>query len=48
MATNDVDLLTVTVTWPNAKREAKVKVARAAIVPYLARKHGHGSTNDYP
>jgi hypothetical protein len=48
MATNDVDLLTVTISWPGATRNAEVKVAHAAIVPYLARKHGHGSTNDYP
>lgn len=48
MATNDVDLLTVTVTWPGARRNAEVGVAHAAIRPYLARKHGHGSTNDYP
>jgi hypothetical protein len=48
MATNDVDLLTVTVTWPGAERNPEVGVARAAIVPYLARKHGRGSTNDYP
>jgi hypothetical protein len=48
MATNDVDLLTVTIAWPGATRNAEVKVARAAIVPYLAHKHGHGSTNDYP
>jgi hypothetical protein len=48
MATNDVDLLTVTVTWPGARRNAEVRIARAAIVPYLARKHGHGNTTDYP
>jgi hypothetical protein len=48
MATNDVDLLTVTVTWPGARRNAEVGIARAVIVPYLARKHGHGNTNDYP
>jgi hypothetical protein len=48
MATNDVDLFTVTVTWPGAKRNAEVSVAHAAIVPYYVRKHGHGSTNDYP
>lgn len=48
MATNDVDLLTVTVTWPGAGRNAEVSVAHAAIAPYLARRHGHGSANDYP
>lgn len=48
MATNDVDLLTVTITWPGATRDAEVEVARAAIVAYLDRKHGRGSTNDYP
>jgi hypothetical protein len=48
MATNDVDLLTVTVTWPGARRNAEVRIARAAIVPYLAHKHGHGNTSDYP
>jgi hypothetical protein len=48
MATNDVDLLTVTVTWPGARRSAEARIARAAIVPYLARRRGHGNTNDYP
>jgi hypothetical protein len=48
MATNNVDLLTVTVAWPGAGRNMEVAVARAAVVPYLARKHGHGNTNDYP
>jgi hypothetical protein len=48
MATNDVDLDTVTVVWPEAQRDAEVSVARAAIVPYVARKHGRGSTHDYP
>ena len=48
MATNDVDLLTVTVAWPGAGHRAQVRVARAAIVPYLRHRHGKGSTNDYP
>lgn len=48
MATNDVDLLTVTVTWPGAGRNREVKVAHAAVLPYLRHKHGHGNTNDYP
>ena len=48
MATNDVDLLTVTVTWPGAGRNMEVKVAHAAVLPYLRHKHGHGNTNDYP
>ena len=48
MATNKVDLLTVTVAWPGANRNAEVGVARAAIVPYLANPHGHGNANDYP
>lgn len=48
MATNDVDLLTVTITWPHAKRDPDVDLARAAIVPYLKHPHGRGSTNDYP
>ncbi len=48
MATNKVDLITVTVTWPGAKRDPEVAVARAAIVPYLAGPHGRGNANDYP
>jgi len=48
MATNRVDLLTVTVTWPGARRDADIAVARAAMVPYLAHPHGHGNANDYP
>ncbi len=48
MATNNVDLLTVTVTWPGAGRNSEVGVARSAVVPYLAHPHGHGNTNDYP
>lgn len=48
MATNDVDLLTVTVAWPGASRDQEVKVARAAIVPYLPRHHRKGNTNDFP
>ena len=48
MATNNVDLVTVSVTWPGAGRNAEVGVAHAVIVPYLAHPHGHGNTNDYP
>ncbi len=48
MATNDVDLLTVTVTWPGARPAAEVKVARAAVVSYLRHRHGQGNTIDYP
>lgn len=48
MATNRVDLLTVTITWPGATRNSEVKLAKAVIVPYLAHPHGHGNANDYP
>jgi hypothetical protein len=48
MATNDADLMTVTVTWPGAGRNTEVGVAHAAVVPYLVRPHGHVNTNDYP
>jgi hypothetical protein len=48
MATNKVDLLTVAVTWPGADRNMEVRVARAAVVPYLANPHGHGNATDYP
>jgi hypothetical protein len=48
MATNDVDLLTVTVAWPDANRDQEVKIAHAAVVPYYLHRHGHGNTNDYP
>lgn len=48
MATNNADLVTVTVTWPGAGRNAEVGVARAAVVPYLKRRHGHVNANDYP
>jgi hypothetical protein len=48
MATNRVDLLTVTITWPGASRSSEVKLAKAVIVPYLAHPHGHGNANDYP
>jgi hypothetical protein len=48
-ATNDVDLITVSVTWPGARQNAEIRVARAAMVPYLADKHGKkGNDNDYP
>jgi hypothetical protein len=48
MATNDVLLLTVTIAWPGAGSNQEIKLARAAVVPYLVRPHGHVSTNDYP
>lgn len=48
MATNRLDLLTVTVTWPGATREMKVNVARAAVLPYMPNPHHLGNANDYP
>jgi hypothetical protein len=48
MATNDADLLTVTVTWPGAGRNSEVGVARAAVVPYLVHPRGQVNTTDYP
>lgn len=48
MATNDVVLVTVTVAWPQATRDAEVRLARAAIKPYLPRPQGHVSTTTYP
>jgi hypothetical protein len=48
MATNDRLLMTVTVTLPAGGRDAEVRLARAAIVPYLVRPHGPVNTNDYP
>jgi hypothetical protein len=48
MATNDVDLLTATVTWPGAGRDQEVRVAHAGVLPYYLHKRGHGNTNDYP
>ncbi len=48
MATNDVDLLTVTVAWPGADRDQEVKIAHAAVLPYYLHRRGHGNTNDYP
>lgn len=32
---NRTELLTVTIVWPHAKRAAMIKLARAAIVPYI-------------
>lgn len=37
MATNDQLLLTATIDWPGAGRNAEVALAKAAIVPYLVR-----------
>jgi hypothetical protein len=48
MATNDRLLLSVTVRWPDGGRNEEVRLARAAIVPYLMRPHGPLNTNDYP
>jgi hypothetical protein len=48
MATNDVLLLTVSVTWPESGRDEEVGLARAAVVPYLVRPRGRVDTNDYP
>ena len=48
MATNYADLLTVTVTWPGAGRNTEVRLARAAVVPYMFKAHGHVNKNDYP
>lgn len=45
MATNDVDLLTVTVVWRGASRKTEVAIAKAAIQPYMAKPPGKkGST----
>lgn len=48
MSTNYADLLTVTVTWPGARRNPEVRLARAAVVPYMFKAHGHVNKNDYP
>jgi hypothetical protein len=48
MATNKVVLVTVTVTWSGAARETEIKVARAAVTPYLANPHGRGKAEDFP
>jgi hypothetical protein len=48
MATNKVELVTVSVRWPGAGRNMEVRVARAAVIPYLANPHGRGNANDYP
>jgi hypothetical protein len=48
MATNDVDLMTVTVTWPGADRDTEVAIAKAAIQPYMAKVPGKGNTLDFP
>ncbi|HTW11827.1 MAG TPA: hypothetical protein VME01_03710 [Solirubrobacteraceae bacterium] len=39
MATNGTDLLTVSVNWNNARTPALIKLARAAVGPYM--KYGH-------
>jgi hypothetical protein len=50
MATNDQLLLTATVDWPGASRNAKVALAKAAVVPYLVRvsRHVSQSVHGYP
>jgi hypothetical protein len=48
LATNDVVLVTATVSWPQAKRNAQVRLARVAIEPYLVRPSGPVNTTDYP
>jgi len=48
MATNYRVLLTVTVDWPGAGRDADVRLARAAAVPYLPRPHGPLNATDFP
>jgi hypothetical protein len=48
MATNDVDLLTVTVAWPGADRDTEVAIAKTAIKPYMAKVPGKGSTHVSP
>jgi hypothetical protein len=35
MASNNVDLLTVSVTWPHEPRAGMIRLARAAIAPYM-------------
>lgn len=40
MATNGVDLLDASLTWPHAKRAEMIKLARAAITPYVHDHHG--------
>jgi hypothetical protein len=48
MATNYRLLLTVTVAWPGAGRDAEVALARAAVVPYLVRPHGPLNDRTFP
>lgn len=48
MATNYADLITVSVTWPGARRNTEVRLARAAVIPYMFKAHGHLDKNDYP
>ncbi|HLW96896.1 MAG TPA: hypothetical protein VKS25_16095 [Solirubrobacteraceae bacterium] len=48
MAMNYRVLVTVTVGWPGAGRNAEVAVARAAAVPYLPRPHGPLNAILYP
>jgi hypothetical protein len=48
MATNDKVLVTVTVAWARASRDQEVRLAKAAIVPYVPRLKGHRNTKDFP
>ncbi|HEY1777597.1 MAG TPA: hypothetical protein VGG41_15675 [Solirubrobacteraceae bacterium] len=48
MATNDVLLLTVTVSWPGSGRDQEVRLAKAAVAPYMVRPRGPVNTNLYP
>jgi hypothetical protein len=48
MATNYRVLVTVTVAWPGAGRDAEVGLARVAAVPYLPRPHGPLHATDFP
>jgi hypothetical protein len=47
MATDDVDLVTATVTWPGATTCKEIAVAHAAVAPYLVH-HRPGAAKDYP
>jgi hypothetical protein len=42
MATNGVDLLDASVSWRRAKLAPMVKLARAAVTPYVRDRHGVG------
>jgi len=50
MATNGSDIMTVSISWPGAKRAAMIKLARAAVGPYMkeGRRPGPKAIVDYP